>query len=139
MSSYVFNNAKNEISIGGIDFSSDTFKITLVKPFPESEKEAIEWEDIESYEISGTDADGYKSGGVTLSNVGIFMDGDNVLVSATNVDDWGEGVITTINANGAIIFRETDDLLICAIDLGEVSSSSGSFTVRLQSGFLKIK
>lgn len=134
MASLVYNNAKELLLNGGVNFSSDTIKLAILTSSytPNVDSDTF-WSDISTNEVgaSGT----YSTGGVTLT----------VTVSQDNTDD--EGVMdavdvsftsATITGRYAAIYKSTGvagtSPLLCLIDFGSnQSSSSGTFTITFSS------
>jgi len=153
MSSFIFDKAKLKIAKKEIDFIDDTFKIALVTsaafvdPGPTSNLE--NWGDVSATCEITTDGsystDGYVAGGVELTNVDFIEVEDGrftaFTVSATDVDAWDGGVLSTIDADGAIIYdTSASNANICAIDFGsKASSSNGALTVPTSNGWLTLQ
>ncbi len=133
MLSFVYNKAKAAILGGEIDLLTDTIKVALVGSAYAADKDEDQFFDDVSNEVSGT---GYSTGGKELSNKSIAVDEANDLASF-DADDpiW---TVATINARGAVIYKDTgtgsSSPLIASIDFGQDFSKSGAdFTIQWDS------
>ena len=129
MASLVYNDFKESIMNGSIDLDSDTIKIALVSSSYTPDKDAHDFFDDVTNEVSGT---GYTAGGATLANKAVTQDNTNDLAK-WDADDpsWSS---STITARGAVIYKSTGTAgtsrLICYIDFGQdYTSSNGTFSI----------
>ena len=151
MASFVFDNIKNQVAEGNIDFvAENSFKVALVcEAFFDASNitnAKSKWDDVSQYEITGslcgsTNHIGYSQQFLInvvkiQETVGSFK---NTIIKANNVT---YGNTSTITARGAVIYRtDSNKTLILAIDFGsDVISTNGVFTLKFsESGFLKIR
>lgn len=130
MASLNFNSGIRSALTGGINFSSDSFKMLLVGAAPgETEKDGWDFRSNVTGEITGT---GYTAGGsaVTLT-VAATDDVNNRVDITAGAVAWPS---STITAAAAVIYKDTGnaatDQLVCSIDFGgNVSSTNDTFTV----------
>ncbi|MBT3239371.1 MAG: hypothetical protein HON98_02585 [Chloroflexi bacterium] len=133
MSSFVYNKAKSAILKGEINLLTDTIKVALVGSGYTADKDADEFFDDISNEVSGT---GYTAGGKVLSNKGITVEDANDLASF-DADDptW---TVSTVTARAAVLYKDTGlastSPLIAYIDFGQDFSKAGAdFTIQWDS------
>lgn len=135
MASFVFNNFKAGLMDGSHDLNGvdGTYKVALVNDEPFTSSDANEdetWDTLSStWEVSG---DGYDAGGKDLSGCSVVTN-DTSDSGVWDADDltWAS---STITARGCVIYKASDDSLVCAIDFGaDKSSSNGDFTIQWNS------
>ena len=106
MASRVSNELKELLGYAAVNFSSDTFKIILLKAgFSYSPASHEKYGDVTTYEVdSGL---GYTTAGATLANVALTRsDVDNNLIVSWNNVSW-TATGGNIEASGAIIYDDT--------------------------------
>jgi len=152
MSSYVFDTVKIRIARGEITFYNipdGGYRLALVTSAAFANmstgalSDKVTWEDVKHTEITqdvNYNSEGY-NGHQKLKNIGLYeedVDGFTQLkISATDISF----PISTINADGAIIYKDDSHLtLIEAIDFGgKISSNNGVFLLELATkGWLRI-
>lgn len=118
------NQAANRLAYllaqGGIDFSSDTFKIILMQSgFTFDEDAHHAYADVSASELPN--GNGYTTGGNTLAGVAVTEDDANNRTSIT----WNDTTWTAVGGaigptDGAIIYDDTDgsDSIVGYIDFG---------------------
>jgi len=129
MASLIYNSAPDEMARGDIDFDSNTFKAMLVTSAYVASKDAHDFRDDVTNEVSGT---GYTAGGAT-SAVTVTKDtaNDRVTIQFGAVS-WAS---STITARGCVYYKSrggasSADELVAYADFGsDVSSSGGTFSV----------
>ena len=137
MSSFVFDYFKAELLKGTVALSGadNDYYVALVNTsaFDTDTTDTSAWNSVSANWDIGNDS-GYNSNGYT-SGVGLGLSGTTVS-AALGADEarWDANDVTwassTIDAYGAVIYRDSDKLLICAIDFQSVkSSSNGDFTI----------
>lgn len=97
----------------GADWLNSVCKAALVKATytPDYIGDTV-WADVSADECSGT---GYTAGGLTLTNVTITT--DSVALTLTlDADDPVWDPVTVTNCGWLVVYDETVDVLICAID-----------------------
>lgn len=129
MASLVYNDFKESIFNGSIDLDSDTIKCALVTSSYTPDKDAHDFFDDVTNEVSAT---GYTAGGATLANKAVTQDNTNDLAK-WDADDpsWAA---STITARGAVVYKSTGTAgtsrLICYIDFGQdYTSANGTFSI----------
>lgn len=140
MASYVFDHIKNKVSDGSVNFEDANYKMILVSSevFNNSEtiKTKTDWSEVSAYDIQTSEYNtlGY-NGPEDLSNIGSISADGNITLSADNITY----LVSTIDADGAVIYT-SEEGLFCAIDFGgKKSSDNGVFDLNFSNGFLKIK
>lgn len=140
MASYVFDHIKNKVSDGSVNFETADYKMILVNSevFTDSTiKTKTDWSEVSAYDIRETSSyntSGY-NGPKDLSNIGNISADGNITLSADNITY----PVSTIDAEGAVIYT-SEEGLFCAIDFGgKKSSDDGVFDLNFSNGFLKIK
>ena len=129
MASLIYNSAPDEMARGDIDFDTNTFKAMLVTSAYVASKDAHDFRDDVTNEVSGT---GYTAGGAT-SAVTVTKDtaNDRVTIQFGAVS-WAS---STITARGCVYYKSrggasSADELVAYADFGsDVSSSGGTFSV----------
>jgi hypothetical protein len=137
MSSLIFNKALEAWAKGAIDFDSDTFKVMLVTSSYTPDKDAHDFRNDVTNEVTGT---GYSAGG-EAATVTVTLDTANDRVNIELGEaDWPA---STITARAAVYYKSrggasSADEIIAYIDFGgDVVSSGGTFaltasTIRVQ-------
>lgn len=138
MASYVFNHFKAELMRANVDMAAadNIFYVALVNTSafsPASQPDTSAWNS-----VSGTwdiGADATKNSTAYTSGVGLGLSALTVS-AALGADEsrWDANDVTwassTIDADGAVIYRASDNLMLCAIDFASTkSSSNGDFTI----------
>jgi hypothetical protein len=129
MASLIYNSAPDEMARGDIDFDTNTFKAMLVTSSYTPDKDAHDFRNDVTNEVSGT---GYTAGGAT-SAVTVTKDtaNDKVTIQFGAVS-WAS---STITARGCVYYKSrggasSADELVAYADFGsDVSSSGGTFSV----------
>jgi hypothetical protein len=130
MASLIYNSALRDEAIGGINYSTDTFKVMLVtSAYTENKDTHLKRSDVTN-EITGT---GYTAGGnaatVTVGAVDTVNDRVDITLGGTT---WPT---STITARKAVYYKSrggaaTADELIGVVDFGaDVSTTVGTFTL----------
>lgn len=104
MASLIYNNAKELTLKAGIDFSSDTIKVMLVKSTytPSADNDDF-IDDANTYEVTGT---GYSAGGAALGSKTVTQDNTNDRGVFDAADtSWTSASIAGIR--GAVIYKDT--------------------------------
>lgn len=135
MASVLYNNYREELANGNIDFTNDTIKIMLVTTTYTVDIDTHAFRSDVTGEASGS---GYTSGGTTLSSVTVTQDNTN---NRANIDaaDVTFSAITVTNVDGAIVYKSTGaaatDILIAYIDFteGAQTINSGDFAITFDS------
>lgn len=130
MASLVFNDFKESIMNGSIDLDSDTIKVALVTSSYTPDKDAHDFFDDVTNEVTGT---GYTAGGATLANKTVTQDNtnDRGVFDADNTS-WTTASISSIR--GAVIYKSTGTAstsrLIAYIDFGaDYNVIAGTFQI----------
>jgi hypothetical protein len=133
MASLVYNKALENFAKGSIDFDTDTFKAMLVTSSYTPDKDAHDFRNDVTNEVSGT---GYSAGGATVTATVTRDDAnDRVDISFSN-PSWSNATIT---ARAAVIYKarggaSSADEIIAYVDFGsDVASSNGTFAVTFSS------
>lgn len=131
MASFLYNTAKKKLMDGSIDLDTDTIKIALVSSSYTADKDAHDFFDDVTNEISGT---GYSAGGASLANKAVTVDNTNDR-AYFDADDpsWGSSTLSGVRA--AVVYKSTGTAgtspLIAYIDLGQdYTSSNGTFSIQ---------
>lgn len=129
MASLVFNRALELWARGSIDFDTDTFKVMLTTSSYAEDKDAHDFRNDVTNEVSGT---GYTAGGNTVT-VSVNLDTANDRVDITlGGTSWST---STITARKAVYYKSrggasSADEIIAVNDFGsDVISSAGTFTL----------
>lgn len=129
MASLVFNRALELWARGSIDFDTDTFRVMLTTSAYTEDKDAHDFRNDVTNEVSGT---GYTAGGATVT-VSVNLDTANDRVDITlGGASW---TTSTITARKAVYYKSrggasTADELIAVNDFGsDVISAAGTFTL----------
>lgn len=129
MASIIYNKGLEAWARGQIDFDTDTFKVMLVTSSYTPDKDAHDYRNDVTNEVSGT---GYSAGGETAT-VTVTLDTTNDRVDITlGGASWSTATIT---ARGAVYYKSrgglsSADELICYVDFGtDVSSTAATFTL----------
>lgn len=129
MANIFYNNAKEILFSGSLDFSSDTFKLALVdSTYTPNIDTDIYYDDI-SGEIENA---GYTTGGALMDNTSLSIVSDVLVYDADNLV-W---IITgTVTIRGGVLYKDTGDSstspLICYYDFLEDNVvTNGTFTIR---------
>lgn len=129
MTSLVYNRALELWARGSIDFDTDTFKVMLVTSAYTEDKDAHDFRNDVTNEVTGT---GYTAGGNTVTvTVTIDTANDRVDVSLGGTT-WPS---STITARKAVYYKSrggasSADELIAVNDFGtDVSTTAGTFTL----------
>lgn len=131
MASLIYNDFKEKILNGSIDLDTDTIKVALVTSSYTPDKDAHDFFDDVTNEVSGT---GYTAGGATLS-VTISQDNTNDRGVFDAVDtSWTSASIANVYA--AVVYKSTGTAstspLIAYIDLNSETAFSvvnGTLTI----------
>lgn len=134
MASLIYNAAVRNIATGAIDFDTDTFKLMLVTNAYTPDKDAHDFRNDVTNEVSGT---GYTAGGtaVTATVGAVDTANDRVDVTFSN-PSWAS---STITARAGVIYKSrggasSADELVAYVDFGaDISSSGGAFNVTFTS------
>lgn len=149
MASYTFDSLKSKMATAEITFDvpDGSYKVALVtsavfaNPSTGALSNSEFWNEVSAYEI--TEDVNYNTesyvGPENMTNVALIETDNsgytNVNISATDI----VYPISTIDANGAVVYRTSDGRLICAVDFGvKRISNQGTFTVALSNGFLQL-
>lgn len=130
MASLLYNSFKRDIMNGAIDLDTDTIKVMLVTSSYTPDKDADEFIDDVTNEVSGT---GYSAGGATLGSKTVTVDDTNDCGTFDAADvTWST---STITARGAVLYRDTGtpstSPLIGYIDFAaDKISSAGDFIIQ---------
>lgn len=130
MASLIYNAMLNRLVTGNINYSSDTFKVMLTTSSYTEDKDAHDFRNDVTNEVSGT---GYTAGGntitVTVSALDTANDRQELIMGGTT---WPS---STITARKAVYYKSrggasTADELIMVNDFGsDVSTTAGTFTL----------
>jgi hypothetical protein len=129
MASVIYNRGLEQLARGTIDFDTDTFRVMLVTSGYTEDKDAHDFRDDVTNEVSGT---GYTAGGATVT-VTVTLDtaNDRVDISLGGAT-WPS---STITARKAVYYKSrggaaSADELIAVNDFGsDVVSTGGTFTL----------
>lgn len=129
MASLIYNRGLEQLARGTIDFDTDTFRVMLVTSGYTEDKDAHDFRDDVTNEVSGT---GYTAGGATVT-VTVTLDtaNDRVDISLGGAT-WPS---STITARKAVYYKSrggaaSADELIAVNDFGsDVVSTGGTFTL----------
>lgn len=129
MASLVYNSCLRDISVGNVNFSTDTFKMLLVTSTYTASKSHAKRSDITN-EVSGT---GYTTGGNSCTvSVGATDNVNNRVDLSFTVTSW---TTATITARAGVIYKSrgglsSADELVGYVDFGaDISSTAGTFAV----------
>jgi hypothetical protein len=129
MASLIFNRALELWARGSIDFDTDTFKVMLTTSTYSEDKDAHDFRNDVTNEVSGT---GYTAGGNTAT-VSVNLDTANDRVDITlGGTSWST---STITARKAVYYKarggaSSADEIIAVNDFGsDVSTTAGTFTL----------
>jgi len=133
MASLIYNSCLYDMTVGAIDFDTDTFYVMLVTSLYAPNKDGHSKRSDVTNEVSGT---GYTSGGQS-SAVTVVQDNtlDRVNVVFADVS-WPS---STITAKGAVIYKRRGgasslDELVAYVDFGsDVTSTNGTYAVSFSS------
>ena len=136
-----YSNAIQQAISGGIDFTSDTFRLVITNGHTVNQEDTT-YADISGDETSGT---GYTAGGqevtlsVSRSTTVTTIDASDETWSSSSFTGEYAHIVRDADANGSLA---STDLLIGYVELevgGTLTSSSGNFTVTTNaSGALRI-
>lgn len=134
MASLVYNAAVRAILVGSIDFDTDSFKAMLVTSSYTPDKDAHDFRNDVTNEVSGT---GYTAGGqaVTATVAAVDTTNDRVDVTFGNLT-WSTASFT---ARGLVIYKarggaSSADEIIAYVDFGsDKTASGGDFDVTFSS------
>jgi hypothetical protein len=124
MFSFLYNEGKLGLLNGNIDLLLDTIKVALVGSGYAANKDAHEFLDDVTNQVSGT---GYTTGGKVIANLAVTKDDANDR-AALHGDDvvWS---LATFTARAAVIYKSTGSAatspLIAFLDFGEDKIMSG--------------
>ncbi len=129
MASLIYNRGLEQWAKGNIDFDTDTFKVMLTTNSYTPDKDANDYRDDVTNEITGT---GYVAGGATVT-VSVTRDdvNDRVDISLGGTS-W---TTSTLTARRAVYYKSrggaaSADEIIAVIDFGaDVSTTAGTFTL----------
>lgn len=130
MASMIFNKALQALANGDIDFGADTFKAMLVTSSYTPDKDAHDFRDDVTNEVTGT---GYIAGGVATACV-VTLDAANDRINCT----FGNSLYTAVSgftAAAAIIYKSrggtsSADEIVAYVDFGgTVTPTGGNLTV----------
>lgn len=129
MASLIYNRALELWARGNIDFDTDTFKVMLTTSVYAEDKDAHDFRNDVTNEVSGT---GYTAGGNTAT-VTVTLDTVNDRVDMSlGGTTWPT---STITARKAVYYKSrggasTADELVAVNDFGaDVSTTAGTFTL----------
>jgi len=128
MASLIYNSAIDDMARGAIDFDTDTFKAMLVTSTYAPDRDAHDWLNDVTNEVTGT---GYSTGGVTCACTVTKDTANDRVTLAFAAVSWPT---STITARGLVIYKSTGtasaDPLVAYIDFGlNASTSNGTFSV----------
>ena len=129
MASLVFNRALELWARGSIDFDTDTFKVMLTTSAYTEDKDAHDFRNDVTNEVSGT---GYTAGGNTVTVTVTLDTGNDRVDISLGGTTWPS---STITARKAVYYKargglSSADELVAVNDFGsDVVSSSGTFTL----------
>lgn len=129
MASLIYNRALELWARGSIDFDTDTFKVMLTTSAYTEDKDAHDFRNDVTNEVSGT---GYTAGGNTVT-VGVTLDtvNDRVDISLGGTT-WAA---STITARKAVYYKSrgglssADELVAVNDFAADVVTSAGTFTL----------
>lgn len=131
MASVIYNNFKQRLMTGEVDFDNDTIYIMLLSNAytPDIDAHNIV-SSVSPYEVSGA---GYVTGGTMLTGVTIMLSlaTDKAVLDANDIT-WADSTLTVRYCS---LYKKTGSVdtswLIATFDFGsDKSSSSGDFTVQ---------
>jgi len=129
MASLIYNRALELLTRGSIDFDTDTFKVMLVTSAYTEDKDAHDFRNDVTNEVTGT---GYTAGGATAT-VTVTLDTANDRVDISlGAASWAT---STITARKAVYYKSrggasSADELIAVIDFtSDVVSTGGTFSL----------
>lgn len=129
MASLIYNRALELLTRGSIDFDTDTFKVMLVTSAYTEDKDAHDFRNDVTNEVTGT---GYTAGGATAT-VTVTLDTANDRVDISlGAASW---TTSTITARKAVYYKSrggasSADELIAVIDFtSDVVSTGGTFSL----------
>jgi len=129
MASLIYNRALELLTRGSIDFDTDTFKVMLVTSAYTEDKDAHDFRNDVTNEVTGT---GYTAGGATAT-VTVTLDTANDRVDISlGAASWAT---STITARKAVYYKSrggasSADELVAFNDFGsDYSSVAGAFNV----------
>ena len=132
MANIFYNNTKELLFSGSLDFSNDTFKLALVdSTYTPNITTDIYYDDV-CGEIENA---GYTTGGALMDNTSLSIVSDILVYDADNLV-W---IITgTVTIRGGVLYKDTGDPstspLICYYDfLDDNVVTDGTFTIRWSS------
>lgn len=135
MASLNFNKGIEAWARGAIDFDSDTFKCMLVTSSYSPDKDAHDFRNDVTNEVSGT---GYSTGGTTVTaTISVDTANDRVEVTYSN-PSWASASFT---ARGAVIYKSrggasSADEILHYVDFGsDIVVSGGTFALTFSSTF----
>lgn len=133
MASLTYNRGKLAILKGEIDLLNDDIKVALVTDSYSPDKDADEFFDDVTNEVSGT---GYTAGGKSLASKAVTQDDVNDRAEF-DADDL-QWVVATITARACVVYYDTGvaatSILIAYIDFGEdFSTVAETFTIEWDS------
>lgn len=131
MASVIYNNFKQRLMTGEVDFDSDQIYVMLLSSSYAADVDThINVNDISAYEVSGT---GYVTGGTMLTGVTVMINltTDKAILDANDIT-WADSTITVRYCS---LYKQSGvantSWLIATFDFGSnKSSSSGDFTVQ---------
>lgn len=129
MASLIYNRCLELLCRGSIDFDTDTFKVMLTTATYAEDKDAHDFRNDVTNEVSGT---GYTAGG-NSATVSVNLDTVNDRIDVTlGGTSWAS---STITARKAVYYKSrggasTADELIAVNDFGsDVATTAGTFTL----------
>lgn len=129
MASLTYNRGKLAILKGEIDLLNDDIKVALVTDGYSPDKDADDFFDAVTNEVSGT---GYTAGGKSLANKAVAQDDTNDRAEF-DADDL-QWVVSTLTARACVLYYNTGveatSILIAYIDFGaDFSTVAETFTI----------
>lgn len=131
MASVFYNNYFEELGKGGVNYTSDSFKLALMTTSYTPDVDVDAFRADLTGEASGTN---YTAGGQAVVNVTLTQDNTNDR-AVVDFDTLVFTNVTLSNIDGAVLYKDTGniatDLLICYIDFTEGSQDvvANDFTV----------
>lgn len=124
MASAYYNNYHEQLGKGGVDYTTDTFKLMLVTTAYTLDVDSHAYRADITGEASGT---GYTAGGQAVDSVTWTQDNTNNRAVLDFADETFSAVTLT-NVKGAILYKDTGniatDLLIAYIEFAEGAQST---------------
>jgi hypothetical protein len=126
----LFHAAMRAEAVGSIDFDTDSFKVMLVTSAYTPDKDAHDFRNDVTNEVSGT---GYTAGGTaTTVTVGTVDTGNDRVDITFGAVSW---TTSTITARGAVYYKSrggassADEIILYDDFGGDIVSSAGTFSL----------